>query len=378
MGELENTIEQAARACWTLLASKGDDQSTLETVKRLMANQSGGSRSMNALAARPQVGDMLAQAMRTAYADQLRQRWGRIFESGVCTTPEKLVSFIKETCLCISRVGFMVLGDGNFSGTNTAVAGAYSDIATTRPAAAHKGWSLHLTASGSGLYECVRQKFASRPGDLVLLSPDAPYEYARAPNAKRWIHKWFFFQPSSRLLELINWPELGPNIFHLHVPADEIRPFDDIFAAAAEIDPQDNRRDEALFHNLVEQALIRAQPYAGEELTVARDSRINDAKAFIVEHIREPFRVEDVASFVKLSRSQLSARFKRSTGCSIVQWTSERRMTLAAQTLLYSDHTVSAIADEFGFADALYFSRKFKAAFGLSPRDYRKKHLIMV
>ena len=104
------------------------------------------------------------------------------------------------------------------------------------------------------------------------------------------------------------------------------------------------------------------------------DTRCKEAQAFILENLRTPHSIDSIAKHVKLSRAQLSALFKRSSGQSITQWTNDRRMALAVQALLHTDHSVAAIADEVGFEDPLYFSRKFKSSIGLSPREYRRTH----
>ncbi|MFC4948405.1 helix-turn-helix domain-containing protein [Pseudonocardia sp. GCM10023141] len=48
-----------------------------------------------------------------------------------------------------------------------------------------------------------------------------------------------------------------------------------------------------------------------------------------------------------------------------------RRLDRARQELADGDRPVAAIAARWGFADASHFSRSFKTAFGISPRDFR-------
>ncbi|GAA4539294.1 helix-turn-helix domain-containing protein [Pseudonocardia xishanensis] len=48
-----------------------------------------------------------------------------------------------------------------------------------------------------------------------------------------------------------------------------------------------------------------------------------------------------------------------------------RRLDRARQELADGDRPVAAIAARWGFADASHFSRTFKTAFGVSPRDFR-------
>lgn len=268
-----------------------------------------------------------------------------------------------------------LFGDRNFAGVQEIAARQLAGLQVSRNAGSHRGWCLHLTTEGSGRYECIRQQFVAQRGDLVLLSPDAPYEYRLDPNSDRWRHEYIVFQPMARLVEWINWPELGPNILHARVPLEDMETIENVFAATRELDTANDYNDNAMFCNLVEQVLIRVQKFISDSELQFRDTRCNDAKTFIRSNLRRPLSVDEIAQHVQLSRTQLSVLFKRATGQSVTQWMNDQRMALAVHSLLQTDHSIAAIADEVGFVDPLYFSRKFKLSMGYSPRDYRKKHM---
>jgi AraC-like DNA-binding protein len=62
---------------------------------------------------------------------------------------------------------------------------------------------------------------------------------------------------------------------------------------------------------------------------------------------------------------------------SLVRLLQERRLARcrnALQDPTQAGRSVSEIAYHWGFADVAHFSRCFKAAFGLTPTDYRKMH----
>ena len=62
---------------------------------------------------------------------------------------------------------------------------------------------------------------------------------------------------------------------------------------------------------------------------------------------------------------------------SLEQWLIEIRLA-AARAYLDSPagrrRTIAAVAHAHGFADASHFSRRFKAAYGLTPHDYQRTH----
>jgi AraC-like DNA-binding protein len=57
-----------------------------------------------------------------------------------------------------------------------------------------------------------------------------------------------------------------------------------------------------------------------------------------------------------------------------MQYLSRRRLERAAALLSETDLPVAAIGSTVGMADPAYFSRRFRAIFGLSPRAFRLRH----
>ena len=41
--------------------------------------------------------------------------------------------------------------------------------------------------------------------------------------------------------------------------------------------------------------------------------------------------------------------------------------------LRYSDRSINEVADKTGFSDASYFTKTFKGAYGMTPKEYRNK-----
>jgi AraC-like DNA-binding protein len=94
-----------------------------------------------------------------------------------------------------------------------------------------------------------------------------------------------------------------------------------------------------------------------------------------MEHIKQNFREklerDELAHMVSISPSYYSVLFKRYSGYSVVQYITKLRIDLAKQLLTATKAPVSEIAREVGYADPLYFARKFSQEVGLSPTEYR-------
>ena len=62
--------------------------------------------------------------------------------------------------------------------------------------------------------------------------------------------------------------------------------------------------------------------------------------------------------------------FARYTGLSVLAWARSQRMERAATLLRTTSLRASEVARMVGFADPLYFSRVFRATYGVPPSTY--------
>ena len=81
----------------------------------------------------------------------------------------------------------------------------------------------------------------------------------------------------------------------------------------------------------------------------------------------------DAAGVCSFSASHFMRWFRQMTGQSFVAFLNEFRLNAAAEALQATDETVLTIASRCGFENLSYFNRTFKAHFGTTPREYRKK-----
>jgi AraC-like DNA-binding protein len=72
-----------------------------------------------------------------------------------------------------------------------------------------------------------------------------------------------------------------------------------------------------------------------------------------------------------LNRSYLTTLFKEHTGMPIKEYLMEYRLQQSILRLQRANYTVKQSALDSGFNDPLYYSRLFKARYGVSPHDYR-------
>lgn len=103
-------------------------------------------------------------------------------------------------------------------------------------------------------------------------------------------------------------------------------------------------------------------------------SVVEQAKAYIREHLDADISREDIAAHVFLNPDYLTRVFKRDTGQSISDYLLQQRLDIAAQLLENTDMPVSAVASKIGYANFSHFSRMFKKYMDAGPAEYRQRH----
>jgi AraC-like DNA-binding protein len=103
--------------------------------------------------------------------------------------------------------------------------------------------------------------------------------------------------------------------------------------------------------------------------------------AFIEEHLGEAGLVPaQIAAAHHISLRQLHKLF-RVNGTTVAGWIRQRRLEHCGRELRDQGRVarpVAAIGARWGYPDPAHFSRVFKAAYGVGPRDYRANHALTV
>ena len=113
--------------------------------------------------------------------------------------------------------------------------------------------------------------------------------------------------------------------------------------------------------------------YARAAACLRETEDVNRAKEPGYELFIKEVHSSDAAQLVPCSESHFMRWFRQMTGQSFIAFLKEYRLNAAAEALHTTDDTVLSIASRCGFENLSYFNRAFKAHFGLTPREHRKK-----
>ena len=238
----------------------------------------------------------------------------------------------------------------------------------------HHTLSLYL-GGGHGTFRQDAPQQRGAPGKLCLMPAGHVVDWV-VGGAQQFLH--LYFAPE----------QLGPLALRLldreprEVDLPELNFADDPalarwLAGIAALDwqsPTDRLHANELGHAALAQLLtgygrrVQAQPLRGG-LAPAVRRRLAD---WLQHRLAESLTVGEMAAFCALSEHHFAHAFRVSFGCAPHAWLAARRVERAADLLRAAPHTdLEAVAAATGHASASHLVRRFRAARGLTPGQYR-------
>ena len=94
---------------------------------------------------------------------------------------------------------------------------------------------------------------------------------------------------------------------------------------------------------------------------------------YIDAHLSEKISNEELSKLMFLHPTYFSNLFTKHFGLSPKQYVLQKKMTVAAATLITTSDTVEQIAYELGYESEQYFNRVFSKFTGITPGEYRRR-----
>ena len=106
--------------------------------------------------------------------------------------------------------------------------------------------------------------------------------------------------------------------------------------------------------------------------TKARHGSLQTVIEYINSHVSEEISIDKISESCFISKYHLCRIFKKRMGLTVMEYILETRLTMAKELLHHGEIGVTEIALTCGFCSASYFSRVFKAHYGITPSQYTK------
>ncbi|MDO1582240.1 AraC family transcriptional regulator [Rhizobium oryzicola] len=244
--------------------------------------------------------------------------------------------------------------------------------------------SLETTYGHNRLESIVRHDAGifSAPGDYVMqdrILPGHWQKFLTVACCPQWL-KDFFGIDAASLLEQRKEETEGPfQHCSLHFNAAMREAVQLMLSGPQSASVMENCMNAAFItikaQELVFHALEQARTLSAVE-ALLRPTDLRAAKAvldLLEVNYAHPPSLADLSRKLGTNRTKLQQAFKQVHGETIGGATERLRMTAAQKLLINTDMSISHIAFEVGYAQLSSFSSRFKAYFGISPKELRRK-----
>lgn len=136
------------------------------------------------------------------------------------------------------------------------------------------------------------------------------------------------------------------------------------------VQPQDALWSIREYVPLVREILL-AQPARKHAVQERADQIVQMTRSYIEAHLTDDLSLESIASSMHFNAKYFSRMFKELSGMQLSDFINSLRLERAAAYLTDTPLSVERIASMTGYNSPQYFIRKFKNAYGMTPREYR-------
>lgn len=230
---------------------------------------------------------------------------------------------------------------------------------------------IHYIISGKGTYQIAgRTVHSLSAGDSFLVYPNTEIVYC-ADADDPWEYAWVGFTGSdaAMILQATDFTKEIPYIRNTPLGEEIKRQLLHIY------DARGNEFEHAveMTGRLYTTLALFMKGAAKNATQNSANSYVQKGIEFISANYSYPITVEDIASYVGLSRSHLFRSFESVLGVSPKEYLTEFRIKQSCYLLEHSKLSITAIANSIGFDNSLYFSKSFHKNKGMSPKEYRNR-----
>ena len=227
--------------------------------------------------------------------------------------------------------------------------------------------AVEFVSSGRLLLESESGKFELGAGSVFAYTPDSDFKLVNIGEGESL--KYFMVFAGSEALKAIQSSNLAPC-----VPKSILRPnfmanfFEMLIDCKYFKADTGARIADKFVHALFE--IVGSSESVGEVVSSASFLKLRKCKDFISKNFNALTSISDIAKKCGISQSHLNRIFLKYENSTPLNYLMHLKMNYAMNSMMLGKVSVKELAAEVGFEDQFYFSKVFKAHFGLSPRKY--------
>jgi AraC family transcriptional regulator, transcriptional activator of the genes for pyochelin and ferripyochelin receptors len=106
-------------------------------------------------------------------------------------------------------------------------------------------------------------------------------------------------------------------------------------------------------------------------LPLGTRERVHYARELVLEHVREPLTLEELARRSQLNEQTLKRGFKQEFGRTVFDYLLDYRLEQAREMLERGTMQVAEVMVAVGLKNRSYFAAAFRQKFGVNPKQYQ-------
>jgi len=260
----------------------------------------------------------------------------------------------------------------------------YSDLHfETVPVHAHAYYEFYFFLEGDVTLEINQDSVPLREGDIIIVPPLTPHHTvihnSEVPYRRIvfWVSQPFFEQLKSESPVYAWLPEMvtqhGRHVFHPDRTAFQSLQ-SSLFSVIDEFEGNRFAR-ETMLQSMIRQLLLSISRTVYETETQLKETEASGLfqrlVGYVESHLDEEISLDDLAKAFYLSKYYISHLFKDTSGLSVHQYITRRRLE-ACRTRIIAGDDITETSQMYGFSDYSSFYRAFTKEYGMSPKKYRE------
>jgi AraC-like DNA-binding protein len=231
----------------------------------------------------------------------------------------------------------------------------------------HDTYAISLTESGVLTFGFRGASHVSLPGQVVVLHPDEQHD-GRAGAEAGFGYRQLYVEPAA-LFPAIQALGRASTLPFVRQPVISSPTLAAVIRAAFDHDREPLATDDVLAR--VAAGLLAADPGSPDASKTRHVDlvAIDRARQFLDTETARVVHSSELEAITGLNRFDLSRQFRAVLGTSPYRYSLMRRLG-AARAAIARHQPLVDVALATGFADQAHFTRRFTAAFGMTPRQY--------